>query len=185
VVVTSEKHNDRLSLRCVTNDLRDLKLRCHSAQSPHFHADQVDYAQNPLFEFNEIHRKEHCSVSDRRGSIRSCAETPSQAQFLQQQSLSLSTRAGGRAKRTSFNEPLRKYNLAVLSSFKAVGGTNPKGAAMHGCVTFINFSFNLTIFVPIELTKQLQNNLKTIIPPPIQLSRTCPTDTDRIASFKS
>jgi hypothetical protein len=59
------------------------------AQSQHFHANQLDSAQSLKFEFDDIHRKEHCQVSDRHGSSRNSAETSSQAQSLQSQSLSL------------------------------------------------------------------------------------------------
>jgi hypothetical protein len=56
---------------------------------------------------------------------------------------------------------------------------------MRGVHQFLNFSLNLTTFVQIDLAKQSHNNLKTIIAPSIQLSRSCFTDTDLIASFKS
>jgi hypothetical protein len=91
----------------------------------------------------------------------------------------------GRAQIMPFSKSFRVYNLAIISSFDAVGRTNPKRAVIHEYVRFFNFSLNLTTFVPIGLTKQLHNNFKTIIVPPIQLDRTYLIDTDFIASFKS
>jgi hypothetical protein len=70
----------------------------------------------------------------------------------------------------------------MLLEEKSKSSSNARMRHIH---QFLNFSLNLTISVLIEVTKQLHNNLKTIITPPIQLGRTCPTDTDRIASFKS
>jgi hypothetical protein len=48
----------------------------------------------------------------------------------------------GRTEKTHFSETLQMYNLAILRSFDTVVRTNPKGAAMHGCFTFINVSIS-------------------------------------------
>jgi hypothetical protein len=65
----------------------------------------MDFVQRLQLEFDEIHRKEHCMVSDHRVSLGSSAGKSSQAQFLQPQSLSLSapTRADEPKKHLSAN----------------------------------------------------------------------------------
>jgi hypothetical protein len=102
--------------------------------------------------------------------MRSHAETSSQAQFLQHQSLWLlaSIKPDEPKEHRSTNRSewiISQFSVpSMLLEEQIQKEQRCTDASLH---QFLAFSFNLTIFIPVEVTKQLHNNLTSSIAPPI------------------